>query len=141
MGHGFQCQRQQHPLHLTAGQVAHSLVDQCFCVYTGQALQNRITECLSYRQEGGPPGQGADEQIQYTDGIAMVKTGILRHIADAQLFCAAFSRGEYNVARILPLTQNGPNQGGLACAVGADQSDHLAAVHVYHIFSQYLQIS
>ena len=130
MGHGLQSQRQQHPLDLTAGQIADALVDQGLAVDIGEAFQHLLPEGFGNRQEGRPPGQTAGEQIQDADGIALVEGRALGHIADAQLFRAAAGGREGDLALVLPLAQDGLDEGGFARAVGPDEGHDLAAVHM-----------
>ena len=140
VGQGLQGQGQQHTLQLAAGEGAHPLVDEVLAVDTLQTLQHLVPHGPAQAQKGGPLAHAAGEEVGNGHGIAGIKGGGLGDIADAgRLTVAHTGGGEGDNAVILPLAQNGFQEGGLACAVGADEGRQLAAVHVQiHILENFI---
>ena len=58
------------------------------------------------------------------------KAGLWGNVADAGLFASLSRLGKGDDALVLPLSQNGFQEGGFARAVGADDGGHFAAVDV-----------
>jgi len=126
----FQRQRQQHPLQFAAGEGSYPLVDQFLSVYPGKALCHRVLHGLAEAEKSGAAAHAAGEQVGHADRVAGVKSGTLGNVADAGLFASLSRLGKGDDALVLPLSQNGFQEGGFARAVGADDGGHFAAVDV-----------
>ena len=137
----LQGQGKQHPLQLTAGESAHPLVNQVLPVYPLQTGFYRLAHGFGQTQERGAAAHAAGEQIRHADGLAGIKAGALGHIADPGLFAPLTRLAESDDAGIVPLAQNGFQQGAFSGTVGADQSGKLPAVDVKLRVFQYFIIS
>lgn len=141
VGDRLQGQGQQYPLQLTAGEGANPLVNEVLAVYPLQTGFYRLAHGFGQTQERGTAAHAAGKQICHADGLAGIKTGALGHIADPGLFAPLTRLTEGDDAGIVPLAQNGFQQGAFSGAVGANQGGKLPAVNMKLRVFQYFIIS
>ena len=94
--------------------------------YDLPSLEKRLAEA----EKSWAAAHAAGEQVGHADRVAGVKSGTLGNVADAGLFASLSRLGKGDDALVLPLSQNGFQEGGFARAVGADDGGHFAAVDV-----------
>src|SRR5690606_33438844 len=103
---------EQHPLHLATGDALQRAVDHLLGANLGQSLDRAGAIDTWYQAQ----------KTQHRQRQGRIHVQLLRHVADAQFRFAP------DVAPVrLEQTQHGAHQGRLACAVGADEGDDLAA--------------
>ena len=77
-----------------------------------------------------PLADAHGKQVEDAHRVALGEAGALGYIADAEFPAPSPGGLKGDLPLMLPLPQNGADQRGFACAVGADQGDDFPAVDV-----------